>query len=323
MHDFFIDRIVRINDFGSLISKVSAKAKVGGGSIRGIMQEEIKGGNAVNVAYSLARLGAKVSLITIGDSIGESILKEIFSPFKARLIIASGKPGYTISFELGRKKANVMVSDVGDMCNFDAGKLRKNELNAIKKASAVAVTNWASNIKGTDLARKAFENASKGALRFLDPADISTRRKEFRKCLQELSGYFDVLSVNENECRLTMRFMGLEALPVNYSSRDIMDAAKALASKLSTNVDVHTPMGSSTSNGKETIFARSVKVKTAVSTGAGDVWDAADIAGYLCGLDGEERLLFANASAALYISKIESPTFEEVSKFFKTTAVLL
>jgi len=69
---------------------------------------------------------------------------------------------------------------------------------------------------------------------------------------------------------------------------------------------------------KETSFAKSFDVNVAISTGAGDVWDAADIAGYLCKLQADERLMFANACAAFYISKIESPTLQEAAKFLKS-----
>lgn len=321
MHDFFIDRIVRLNDFNPLISEINAKAGVGGGSIRDIEQSDIKGGNAVNIAYALAKLGAKISLITVADNLGKTILQRTFSSFaNKKLFINDGKQGYTISFELEKngRKTNVMVSDVGDAGNFGAGKLCRNELNAIKHASAVAIANWASNVGGTELALKAFKNANKNALCFLDPADISTRKDEFMRCLETLSGNIDVLSVNENECRLIMETMHLQPLPLNYSNDDIIAAAKTLSSKLSIGVDVHTPIGSASSNGKETVFVRSFDVNVVITTGAGDVWDAADIAGYLCGLTPNERLIFANACAAYYISKIEVPTLNQTAKFLKS-----
>jgi fructose-1-phosphate kinase PfkB-like protein len=40
--------------------------------------------------------------------------------------------------------------------------------------------------------------------------------------------------------------------------------------------------------------------------GAGDSWDAADIVGYLAGLDPKERLIFSNLYCSLYISNLES-----------------
>lgn len=319
MHDFFIDRIINLHDLNSLISEVNAKIRVGGGSIRNVAQEEVRGGNAVNVAYALAKFGAKISLITVADNLGKGILRNAFAMYKnANLLVANGRQGHTISLEVEidhKKKANVMVSDVGDAGNFGANRLHKNELNEIHHALAVVITNWASNKKGTELAAKAFKNSHKDALCFLDPADISTRKDEFRRCLKELSGQIDVLSLNENECRLTMQSLHLSPLPTNYSTIDIANAAKMLASKMSINVDVHTPIGSATSNGKEISFAKSLDINVTRSTGAGDIWDAADIVGYLCGIEPNERLLFANVCAGFYISKVETPTIEEAARF--------
>ena len=49
-------------------------------------------------------------------------------------------------------------------------------------------------------------------------------------------------------------------------------------------------------------------------TGAGDVWDAADIVAYLAGLDPIDRLTFTNAASSLYVRhhSAESPNLEEV-----------
>lgn len=326
MHDFFIDRIVRLNDLDSLLDEASAKLESGGGSVRGIEQTEIKGGNAVNVAYALAKLGARTSLITMADSYGSGILKNAFLPFKnSKLIMTNGTQGYTISLEVPKNKvkANVMVSDVGDTGNFGADKLGRRELSLIHGASAVMVTNWASNLKGTELALKAFKTARKDALCFLDPADISTRKDDFKNALMKLADHLDILSINENECRLVLESFGQEALPMSYSGEDVGDAAKKLAEKLSITVDVHTPLGSATSKGSETVFVQSFDVDVSITTGAGDVWDAADIIGYLCKLDASDRLLFANACAALYVSStnVESPRLKEVLDFISGHSV--
>jgi ribokinase len=267
-----------------LFDVATSKVDAGGGSIRGIEQTEVKGGNAVNTAYALAKLGARTSLITLADSYGLPILKNAFSSFRnSRLILANGTQGYTISFEVvkNNNKANVMISDVGDTGNFGASRLRKQEIGQIKSASAVMITNWASNLKGTELALKAFKNTGKNTLCFLDPADISTRKDDFKNSLSKLSSHLDILSINENECRLLLESLGIEALPMSYTDEDVGDASKRLAEELSLSVDVHTPLGAATSNGTETAFVQSFDVDVKITTGAGDVWDAADIIGYL------------------------------------------
>src|SRR5947209_12693852 len=80
INDFFLDRIIKIQDLGKLYKQILEKTSLGG-SIRGIPQFDIKGGNATNVAHALAKLGCPVSLITVADSTSTHLLKEIFTEF--------------------------------------------------------------------------------------------------------------------------------------------------------------------------------------------------------------------------------------------------
>jgi ribokinase len=57
-----------------------------------------------------------------------------------------------------------------------------------------------------------------------------------------------------------------------------------------------------------------IKVDAKTLTGAGDSWDAGDMLGYLAGLGPQERLLFANCCASLYVRdpQGEPPTMNKV-----------
>jgi ribokinase len=81
MPDFFVDRIIRLESKENLFDMLAEKAKVGGGSVRGIPTMDVRGGNAVNVAYCLAKLGAKVSLFTVADELGATMIRQTFSQF--------------------------------------------------------------------------------------------------------------------------------------------------------------------------------------------------------------------------------------------------
>jgi ribokinase len=72
MPDFSTDRIVTFTSQKQLLDALSEKSKHGGGALRGISSTDVKGGNAINIAYCLAKLGAKVKLFTIADGIGSS-----------------------------------------------------------------------------------------------------------------------------------------------------------------------------------------------------------------------------------------------------------
>src|SRR5205807_1345293 len=159
-----------------LFEAITEKANNGGGSIRGFPTSDVKGGNAVNVAYALAKLGAKVTLFTVANGIGAEMISRSFSKFKDRvsLRISPGNHGYTTSFEFPHQgtRVNVMVSDILDNADFGPERIGSEPDRAtLKNADGLIVANWASNLKGTELAEYAFSN-SPSAFHMLDPADI-------------------------------------------------------------------------------------------------------------------------------------------------------
>lgn len=312
LNDFFLDRIIKIDNITKLFDLVLQK-KTLGGSIRGVPQVDLKGGNATNVAFALARLGSPISLITVANKTCSQILQDTFSEFpKSSLYIMDGKPGMTTSFEFTNNGSvvNIMLSDLGDNENFGPERLGLKEQNVVKSADAIIVTNWASNQKGTDLAKFVFEKSPK-SLHFLDPADIHTRQDEFKTATSELAQNLDSLSLNENECNILLKQFGLGKITKENESKKLITE---LSTKSSIPIDLHTSFGAFWSNGKETEFAKSFPTEVKFVTGAGDVWDAANILGYLAKIEPKERLLFANAAASLYVSNSNGipPTMQEV-----------
>jgi ribokinase len=320
MSDFFVDRIVKLKSPEELLAALNEKAKRGGGSVRGFPTQDIKGGNAVNVAYCLARLGVKVTLFTVADKMGNAVIRQAFSQFGERvdLRISEGKHGLTTSFEFPYENSpvNVMISDVGDNANFGPEKINSEaDMKILKNADAVMVVNWASNIKGTALAEHAFKS-SPSALHFIDPADIESRKQDFRDSLSKLASVTDILCINENECNSLGDVLGLGHLVPAGSCGpdDVKRAAKSISEKSGITTDLHTTIGSAWSNGRESVFAHAIKVQPRILTGAGDCWDAASVISYLAGLEPQERLLFANACASLYVrsENAEPPTMEKI-----------
>jgi len=306
MPDFFVDRIVRLESKDKLFKDLGEKASRGGGSIRGVPMSDVKGGNAVNVAYCLAKLGVKVTLFTVADETGAGMIRQSFSQFGDRvtLRIASGRSGLTTAFEFPHMetRVNVMVSDIGDNANFGPEKISSEADRAIlKNADAVMLVNWASNKRGTELAEFSFRN-SPSAFHFIDPADIETRKDDFRESLAKLAGITDSIGINENECNSLADALGFGILLApGYGAEEVGLASKRLADKIGITTDLHTKIGAAWSNGRESAFVHAIKAEARTITGAGDCWDAADVLGYLAGLDPKERLLFANCCASLYV----------------------
>jgi ribokinase len=319
LNDFFLDRIIKIQNLGKLYDQILEKSKLGG-SIRGIPQTDLKGGNATNIAYALARLGCPVSLITIADNVGSAIIKETFSEFdNVSLLLIDGKPGRTTSLEFNNAGniVNIMLSDLGDNENFGPEKLGTKEQDVLKSAEAVIVTNWASNEKGTELSQFAF-STSPSSLHFLDPSDIQTRPSEFTKALTKLAGDLDSLCINENECNILLKELGLDTISIERDTRKLL---LELSRRSSISIDLHTSTGSYWSNGKEVEFVKTFQVQPKFVTGAGDVWDAANLVGYLANLSPIERLGFANAAASLYVGNSHGipPTLNQVLSFVGTS----
>jgi len=312
MPDFFIDRIIRIKSIRTLLEEIPKKEKSGGGSIRDISIDDIRGGNAVNIAYCLAKLGVNVTLFTIANNIGRAVLNSIFSKFdsnKIKLKITDGKHGHTAVIEFLNEqgsKVNIMLNDVGDIATFGPEHIdNDNTLEILHTANAVAVVNWGSNLKGTELMNYAFQN-SPSALHMVDPADIESRKYQFRDALSLIRNKIDILSVNENECNSLLATLGLDSYKLmgieNIQSLRIKDATIELSDKIGIGTNIHTRIGSACSDGRESAFVPSFKVEPKTLTGAGDAWNAAFILGHLIGLSREKRLLFSNAYAALYVS---------------------
>jgi len=327
MHDFSIDRIITINSINEMYSSVLEKAKYTGGSIRDFPQIELKGGNAVNIAYSLAKLGMKVNLFTIADEIGESILKQIFSKFgnEVNVKISEGKQGLTTILEFPNEKGdkvNVMLGDLGDINKFGPEKIdSKEHLDILANADVIVIVNWSSNLSGTKLIEYVFANYP-NARRFLAPADLESRRDEFYNSIKKISEIIDILSINENEANSLAKSINLDILITedNLNEENVKKVTKSIASDLKIKeVDLHTKIGSAWSDGKECIFSPSFPCEVNSITGAGDVWDSADIIGYLAKLQPKDRLLVSNAYASMYISNTSSEpvTMNELCQFLK------
>jgi ribokinase len=324
MPDYFVDRFVRFESLDHLVSLMKKKSfEGGGGSVRGIKQSEIKGGNAVNIAYALGIFGANVSLTALANSLPEQMLVSTFSKFpNVTLDIIRGKAGYTIAFEFREHKrhVNVMVSDVGDLLNFDGSSISSDSLDSIKNSKIVTIVNWAANSKGNQLCERIFGMAKKtGAKTFFDPADVSGQRELLPELKSKVfdNGLIDFVSLNENEARIMSKVLFGHALPTSYSEPELIQTAKILSKGTNSIIDLHTQSVTISAEGADAIARKCHKVEQKTVTGAGDVWAAANLASYLSDIQDEDRLRFANAAAGLYVSRESAmtPSLREVYDF--------
>jgi len=329
--DYFVDRFVRLENFGDLAKAVDQKGdEGGGGSIRGVRQTEVKGGNAVNLAFALGMLGVKTNLITIANSLPADMLKSTFRKLpNVKVDIIDGDPGFTVAFEFKKNQriVNVMVSDAGDLKNFDQTWLKEKHWADISRSGLVCLVNWSSIIRATDLTEAIFTFArEKGVQTFFDPADVSEKAEDLPELKRRVldRGLIKYFSMNDNEARIMSRVFAGDRLAQEYSSEDLQKTIRVLADVTGERVDIHTHRFSMSCVGKEVCVAPCHKLVQKTVTGAGDVWDAADLIGYKAGLDDSERLTLANGAAGLYVSREDAlpPTSPEVMDFLQHNYVV-
>src|SRR5665647_2254678 len=112
--DFFLDRLINLkwddSDFSRLVADVIKRK---GGSIDGISQTDLRGGNAINVGSALARLGVEVTPIISTSQFGLQQIKYHFrnSSIDTSHIKTDGKASVTTAIEFKNKgeKTNVMI----------------------------------------------------------------------------------------------------------------------------------------------------------------------------------------------------------------------
>lgn len=308
MHDFYIDRLLYAGSIGAFTKRVLRKAALGGGGIHGVRQEDARGGNAVNLAHALARLGLRTLLITHSDRTHDGILRQTFDGLDAELRVKARPTALTVAFE---GDVNVMLGDGRGASDFGPSLLDEGDWSALENSRLVCSVNWAINRRGTELLLALRRRLGREKAIFIDPADFRDRGAQFQGLLDALARKHlaDWVSMNEHEGVATAEILGIP-------TRDLGGMCRALARKLGVVFDLHAIRASYTSEGTRVSRVPVETVKARRLTGAGDVWDAGAIYGRLKGMDETRRLVFANTAARLYLKgrELAPPTLTRVRK---------
>lgn len=331
--DFFLDRIISLQwnpaEFSGLLSEVVQRK---GGSIDGVPQIDMAGGNAVNVASALSRLNVKVKPIICTSKLGVQRIKYHFKGTRVDLshVKICNRPSITTAMEFRSQdgKTNVMLRDIGDLENFGPKDLDENDYKLIDEADYACLFNWAGTLKyGTELAQAVFGRAKQSGRckTFYDTADPNPNAKNIPSLIQKVltTSEIDILSVNENEAFMYASRLdeGLKEKRNQLSSAELaMEAARVLAKHFPARIDLHTTVFSASITGKQEIAVPAFKVEGHRATGAGDAWNAGNILADYNGLSDQSRLLLANAVAACYLSSADGlhPTKDKLASFLKT-----
>lgn len=335
MPDFFLDRLISLQwdtaEFTTLITHV---VKRKGGSIDGISQVDMQGGNAINVASAIANLGAKVTPIVCTSEYG---LQQIKYNLKNVQIDTShiktcDKASVTtaLEFQTHSMKTNVMLRDLGALADFGPASLDDGDFKVIEEADYVCLFNWTGTLKfGTALAQTVFgrvKQRGRGKT-YYDTADPTPNAEGISGLMEKVlkTDNVDILSVNENEAVTYASLLdeGLKEKKQRLGFSELsLEAARVLAKRLSARIDLHTTAFSATLHGKKEVVVPTFKVKTLRATGAGDAWDAGNIIGDRNALSDKCRLMLANAVSACYLSDTDGkhPSKSKLLSFLRSTA---
>ncbi len=331
--DFFLDRLINldwdVDGFTELLADVTKRK---GGSIDGVPQADLRGGNAINVASALAHLGAAVTPIVCTSELGNQQIKYQFknTSIDTMHVKTFGKASITTALEFKSQngKTNVMLRDLGALADFGPANLDNGDFDLIEGADYVCLFNWAGTFRfGTELAQTIFEwtkRVGKGKT-YYDTADPTPNAEAIPDLLAKVlkTNNVDILSLNENEA-VTYASLLDEDLkdkkPHLSFAKLAMEAARVLAGRLPARIDLHTTEFSATLKGKQEVIVPTFKIKALRATGAGDAWCAGNILGDHNGLSDECRLTLANAVAASYLLNPEGqhPTKQKLANFLRT-----
>ncbi|MCW4031197.1 MAG: carbohydrate kinase family protein, partial [Candidatus Bathyarchaeota archaeon] len=142
MPDFFLDRLINLGyDAANFSSVVADMAERKGGSIDGISQMEIRGGNAINTASALAALDVNVTPIVCTSKLGLQYIKFYLGKNHIDLshIKIREKTSLTTALELEvlDGTANLMLRDLGSLEDFGPSDLTDKDYDLIEKADYV------------------------------------------------------------------------------------------------------------------------------------------------------------------------------------------
>lgn len=330
MPDFFLDRLVTYEgDVEQLSNVIAEVAEHKGGSVHGVRQTELMGGNAANTAAALAALGAKAYPIINTSPLGLHLLKFYLEPFGVDLshVKTGGSMALTTALELTHKgeRVNVMMSDLGSLPAFGLKDLSREDFQLLAEADYVCVFHWAcTRCHGTELAEGVFRlvrERGRGKT-YYDTSDPGPRKENVPNLVKRvlLSGLVDVFSVNENEAYWYASQLSEEVsdLRERLKPEDLAkECARILAKNLSARIDLHTTTFAGSFSRSGEVVVPAFKVPVLRATGAGDSWNAGNIFGDALSFPDSCRLALANAVAAFYISSPsgEHPTLPKLKEF--------
>ncbi len=313
--DLYLDQLVTLPRWGDTQKLLTSAALRGGGRIRSGGQRLVIGGNALNTARALAALGVRARFAARTSKAALEFAKEETSGsgLDLSLVRTDGEASLTVALEMGGERTNVQLNDAGSLEGLRLADLGEGVAAAFKGASAVHIANWGQNVAGGtafvgETARLAKQT---GALTFLDPSDLWGREKDTLALIRQVqaSKELDWFLVNEAELRELSRVLLLNAGGTSPCAHDDMEGqGREFTKRVPAGLAAHAARrAESWRGGKSEGAIEEAPAEPLRTTGAGDVWNAAFIAGTLAGMTPQVRLEFAQRAARDFVTSRGPP----------------
>lgn len=264
------------------------------------------GGNSANFAFALGKLGMKPKFYSaIGNDFSRDLLIKVLTDagVDTRLKEFSGHNGYTIAMvEKGGERS--FISNKGACLNLTAKDLDP-VLEAVKPGDIV----YSGGLFHLPELAKGFPSflnkaRKKGATTMLDLTFDSMGCSD---CFPKLSKYLDMVFLNETEAK---RF-----------GKGSLDKSLGVLKRMGI-TDIIVKMGSKGSlfHARDfTMKQPASKVKAVDTTGAGDIFNAGFVYGFMSGLNPDQCLKLGNWVAGYKVAKsgLKVPPREDVIEFVR------
>jgi len=337
--DGFIDTIVRI-----IKTKQDEKASILFGTIREFGEYIIEkqgssfsleteepnnkpGGNMPLIANTLGRLGVHVNCV---GALGYPHMHPVFKNLSSNCRMYSfADPGTSTAFEFNDGK--IFLAQMGALNTLGWNKIKEiigldTLMSLYSESDLLCIVNWSEIDASTDiwkgLLKDVFPKYTMPAEKqtaFFDLSDCSKRSNESVSealiLLKEFSRYTKVvLGLNKNEARLIYKVLYQE-----NAGEDLKQLGEKIFARLGIETLVLHSSKETIAFDKANVFScKSFFVNNpAISTGAGDNFNAGFCTAQLLQSDLESSLIFANAVSGFYVKTGTSPQLGDVIKFLE------
>lgn len=317
-----VDKFKRIETISALGDRIKAAAGESA-NIELVVQLEKLGGNGPIMANAQSASGLSVTYI---GNLGYPAIHSVFQPMTAHMNVKSvAEPGHTDALEFTDGKLMLGKREPLKQVSWSALKSQIG-LDAITKevdgADLVASVNWTMlpymNTIWEGMLTEVLPNVSKKQRRFFfDLADPAMRTEsDLRDGLYKLAQFRlfgeTILGLNQSESEQVAKVLGI-------SAEGNEAVAEAIRTKLGIHCVVVHPRESASAaiEGEAATFLGPFTADPAISTGAGDHFNAGFCLGRLLGMSIAESLCVGTATSGFYVRTTSSPTADQLATFLR------